>query len=156
LQVGEKLAGADAQAKKQLARLQAAVGQVVTNFPTAKWSFRGEPIKRAIDAYTAAIKLDATRPEYYIGRGLALSLLPDPDLEGMPATAKQPTATPGGKPLAGAHNLRGYALLLEARRQPDPGQRVAKLRQAVDECNQAVELRRKQTDDPADFSILLN
>ncbi|OAI46941.1 hypothetical protein AYO44_01825 [Planctomycetaceae bacterium SCGC AG-212-F19] len=158
LQLADKAppAGSDAEGKKRVARLHGAVGQIVTNYPAAKWPFRGDPLKRAIDAYSDALKLDDSRPDYFIGRGLARALLPEPDLEGMDADAKKAIATKGGETMAGAHNLRGYALLLEARRQGDPAQRVQKLRQAVAECTQAVELRRKQPDDPADLGILLN
>jgi serine/threonine protein kinase/tetratricopeptide (TPR) repeat protein len=150
------LAATDGEIKKQLARLHGALGEIVTNFPNSKWPFRDEPIGHAIDAYTQAINLDdETRPEYHIGRGLARSLLPEPDLTGMARDAEAAIALPGGEKLPGAHNLQGYALLLQSRQVTDPAQRIAKLRLAVAACRKAVDLRRQRENDPADLATLL-
>jgi len=143
----------DSDTKKRIAHLHATLGKVLADYPGVKFPGIDSNLPRAMQAYTDALALDR-QPQYFVDRGLVRSLLPEPDLRGMTEDANE--AIKLGAEGSGAHGLRGFAQLIEARRENDPVRRAALLERAVADCTSAVALRRKKPDDPADLATLLN
>src|SRR5262249_50071088 len=59
-----------------VAKLNAHLGRLIATQPGAVWPFK-EPRRRAVEAWTEAIRLDEANAEYRVGRGRATLQLPD-------------------------------------------------------------------------------
>jgi tetratricopeptide (TPR) repeat protein len=156
LGLGQRLLSRDAPPdralKKNLAQLNASLARLIQSQPNVKWPFHKR--QKVFALYNAAVRLDPSRPEYYVGRGYARSSLPSPDLAQVQKDAD--TAIKLGKgQLAGGHGLRGYVALLRARRETDESARMSQLTKAIEDCQRAIDLHKKRKKGPAGELALL-
>ncbi|OAI54642.1 hypothetical protein AYO44_14575 [Planctomycetaceae bacterium SCGC AG-212-F19] len=133
-------------------KLNAFLGRLIASHPDAAWPFK-DARRRAVAAWTEAVRLDESNAEYRVGRGKATLQLANYQLEDVEADAKK--ALELNKDLPSAHGLHGHTLLLRSRQEKVALKRLEPARAAVRAYDEAVRLGQSRQDAGGELAAAL-